>query len=72
MNIERMEKALANSADALGKIKGGDDNLVHAVHVIQCVCVQIVAHLKGENLDCVAEPGECIHFEEDCCQGGDE
>jgi len=46
--------------------------LVHAVHVLQCVCVQIVAHLKGENLDCVAEPGECIHFEEDCCQGGEE
>lgn len=71
MNIERMEKALANSADALGKIKGGDDNLVHAVHVLQCVCGQIVAHLKGENLDSVSNPDVCIHFEEDCCNGKD-
>lgn len=72
MNIERMEKALANSADALGKIKGGDDNLVHAVHVLQCVCGQIVAHLKGENLDSVANPDVCMHFVEDCCKGGEE
>jgi hypothetical protein len=61
-----METALANSADSLSKVKGGDENLVHAVHVLQCVCVQIVAHLKGENLDCVADPDVCIHFEEDC------
>ena len=71
MNIERMEKALANSADALGKIKGGDDNLVHAVHVLQCVCGQIVAHLKGENLDSGSNPDVCIHFEEDCCNRRD-
>ena len=66
MNIDKMETALANSADSLSKVKGGDENLVHAVHVLQCVCCQIVAHLKGENLDCVADPDVCIHFEEDC------
>jgi len=66
MSIDKMETALANSADALAKVKGGDENLVHAVHVLQCVCCQIVAHLKGENLDCVADPDVCIHFREDC------
>jgi len=41
------------------------------VHVLQCVCCQIVAHLKGENLDCVADPDVCIHFEENCSDGKD-
>lgn len=67
MSIESMEKALSVSADAL--CKGGERDKEHALNVMQCLLAQIVAHLKGENLDCVADPDVVITFEKDC---GDE
>ena len=67
MSIENMEKILCSNADALSK--GGEDDKEHAMFLMHSLLQQIVAHLKGENLDCVADPDVVITFEEDC---GDE
>ena len=67
MSIENMEKILCLNADALSK--GGEDNKEHVLFMMHSLLQQIVAHLKGENLDCVADPDVVITFEEDC---GDE
>ena len=64
MSIENMEKILCLNADALSK--GGEKNKEHVLFMMHSLLQQIVAHLKGENLDCVADPDVCIHFEEDC------
>jgi len=67
MSIESMEKILCLNADALSK--GGEKDKEHAMFMMHSLLQQIVAHLKGENLDCVADPDVVITFEEDC---GDE
>lgn len=67
MSIENMEKILCLNADALSK--GGEKNKEHVMFMMHSLLQQIVAHLKGENLDCVADPDMVITFEEDC---GDE
>ena len=59
-----MEKILCLNADALSK--GGEDNKEHVLFMMHSLLQQIVAHLKGENLDCVADPDVVITFEEDC------
>jgi hypothetical protein len=64
MSIENMEKILCLNADALSK--GGEDNKEHVLFMMHSLLQQIVAHLKGENLDCVADPDVVITFEEDC------
>lgn len=67
MSIENMEKILCLNADALSK--GGEQNKEQVLFMMHSLLQQIVAHLKGENLDCVADPDVVITFEEDC---GDE
>ena len=67
MSIENMEKILCLNADALSK--GGEQNKEQVLFMMHSLQQQIVAHLKGENLDCVADPDVVITFEEDC---GDE
>ena len=67
MSIENMEKILCLNADALSK--GGEENKEHVLFMMHSLLQQIVAHLKGENLDCVEDPDVVITFEEDC---GDE
>ena len=67
MSIENMEKILCLNADALSK--GGEKNKEHVMFMMHSLLQQIVAHLKGENLDCVADPDVVITFDEDC---GDE
>ena len=64
MSIENMEKILCLNTDALSK--GGEDNKEHVLFMMHSLLQQIVAHLKGENLDCVADPDVVITFEEDC------
>lgn len=67
MSIENMEKILCLNADALSK--GGEKNKEHVMFMMHSLLQQIVAHLKGENLDCVADPDMVITFEEDCGDG---
>lgn len=67
MSIENMEKILCLNADALSK--GGEQNKEQVLFMMHSLQQQIVAYLKGENLDCVADPDVVITFEEDC---GDE
>ena len=67
MSIENMEKILCLNAEALSK--GGEKDKEQVLFMMHSLLQQIVAHLKGENLDCVADPDVVITFEEDC---GDE
>ena len=67
MSIENMEKILCLNAEALSK--GGEKDKEQVLFMMHSLQQQIVAYLKGENLDCVADPDVVITFEEDC---GDE
>lgn len=70
MSIENMEKILCRNADALSK--GGERNKEQVLFMMHSLLQQIVAHLKGENLDSVADPDVVITFEEDCGDGKDQ
>ena len=70
MSIENMEKILCRNADALSK--GGERNKEQVLFMMHSLLQQIVAHLKGENLDSVADPNVVITFEEDCGDGKDQ
>ena len=70
MSIENMEKILCRNADSLSK--GGERNKEQVLFMMHSLLQQIVAHLKGENLDSVADPNVVITFEEDCGDGKDQ
>ena len=49
-----------------------ESNFSGAVVVSMAVIEQMLALIEGEDLNNVSNPDVCIHFEEDCCQGGEE